>query len=163
MSPPLHQLPTGHNGPLRRGNSVCSCVCRCKCLCMCVCVFVWHGWPEECSGSRLAEPSQWTGSFTLQGNSTLIRRERGREREGDAKAKCLQLSEKLHSSIKNCSLCLFICIQFVSTQFFFHSLCKLVLPLALRWTHTQTPCPLAHKHTDAKTTLKFLCNSWVLY
>lgn len=59
-----------------RGNGVCSCVCAREYLCLCVCVFVWHGWSEECSGSRLAEPSQWAGSFTLQGNSTLMRRQR---------------------------------------------------------------------------------------
>lgn len=59
-----------------RGNGVCSCVCARQYLCRRVCVFVWHGWSEECSGSRLAEPSQWAGSFTLQGNSTLMRRQR---------------------------------------------------------------------------------------
>ncbi len=142
MSPLHTPTTTGYNGPLRRGNSVCSCVCRCKCLCMCVCVFVWHGWPEECSGSRLAEPSQWTGSFTLQGNSTLIQREREREREGRAKAKCLQLSEKLHSSIQSCSLCLFVCFQFASNRFVCvcQTLCKLVIPQF-------HPAPSAKIHT----------------
>lgn len=143
-TPPLrvtpHQLPTGHNGPLRRGNNVYICVHRCKCLCMCVCVFVWHGWSEECSGSRLAEPSQWTGSFTLQGNSTLIWREREREREkeGDAKSKCLQLSKKQTPfyarlwppSFHLYPLCGVLC-----------TLCDLVIPLSLQWTHTHTPFP----------------------
>lgn len=118
--PPLHhhqQRPTGHKGPLRRGNGVRSCVCRCECLCMCVCVFVWHGWPEECSGSRLAEPSQKAGSFTLQGNSTLIRSKRERDRDGEASVgQCL----KNYTRLSNCCLFSFavklhqlVCLFFV--------------------------------------------------
>lgn len=36
---------------------------------------------RNASGSRLAEPSQWTSSFTLQGNSSLIRKEKERKKE----------------------------------------------------------------------------------
>lgn len=118
--PPPHLLPTGHNDPLRRGNSVCSCVCRCECLCMCVCVFVWHGWPEECSGSRLAELSQWAGSFTLQGNSTLIRREREKETEEEkpkpSVGNCLKNYTLLSKTVAFFHL-YSICIQFASTCF----------------------------------------------
>lgn len=151
--PPPHPPPPtshGHNGPLRRGNSVCSCVRRCECLCMCVCVFVWHGWPEECSGSRLAEPSQWTGSFTLQGNSTPIRRERGREREGDAKANCLKNNTFLSKT--------------VASLFSFVFNLHLFFPVSLLTGNTGTK---THQHTHAQITLKcpckFLCFALSLF
>lgn len=99
---PLHPE---HSSPLRWSTSVCKCVGRCKCLCTRVCVFVWHGWSEECSDSRLAEPSQWTSSFTLQGNSSLIQRERTREEETPG----LNVCKKLTSSWNNCTYCVKKC------------------------------------------------------
>lgn len=64
-----------------QGGQKCVQLCMYVCTGVYVCVFVWHGWPEECSSSRLAEPSQWASSFTLQGNSTLIQRQKGSKRK----------------------------------------------------------------------------------
>lgn len=131
------------------GATVCVCVCAWgmsvyACVFVCLCGMAGqrnalaHAWLSRHNGAALSHcreiPLWYAGS------------ERVKEEEMP-KPKCLQLSEKLHSSIQNCGLCLFTCVQFTSTRFFFfffflHALCKLVNPLALLWTHT-----LTHKHS----------------